>query len=607
MRFLKPLASCLGVLAATAIPSSAAAQSYNLQRFDPSPAGDRLFGQQSPSTQGHLEVHGGVVFDYAYNPFTLSRRRGPTPRFAVVRDQAYVYGNVSLALWDHVTVGLLVPGVVLHGGDDSPLGDEVIEAPDGPAFGDLRLSVKGSILGGLHDVFQLGVGGYLWAPTGKRDTFVGDGFVRGSVELLLGGEIDRFYWNFATGPEFRRSKVLAEVQLGTMYGFAGGFGVNLGEEEQVQLGPEVKVSITPEDVQRRNTNGELLLGAKYRFLEDFVFGAAAGPGISEGYGTPDVRLATSFTYSPDPSRRLDGDGDGVVDHMDACPGQAGVENDDPEKHGCPPPRPPKPELPTDGDADGVPDLEDACKAVAGVPTADPKTNGCPPDGDGDGVPDDIDACPAEAQVDGEADLARPGCNRKDKDGDGIVDSLDACPTVEGTAHEDSGQHGCPGDSDGDGVRDDQDACPDVKGKPNDDPTKNGCLEAVRLKGKEIVILQKVVFATGRSRIQSASDSLLDQVASVLNDHRELELVEVQGHTDDRGSKAVNKRLSQARAEAVVAALVSRGIAKERLSAKGFGPDTPIADNDTEDGRSDNRRVEFKIIKRAEKSADADQP
>ncbi len=603
MRTLKPLASCLGLLAATAIPSSAAAQSYNLQRFDPSPAGDRLFGQQSPSTQGHLEVHGGVVFDYAYNPFTLSHRRGATPRYAVVRDQAYVYGNVSLALWDHLTVGLLVPGVVLHGGDDSPLGDQLIEAPDGAAFGDMRLSVKGSILGDLHDVFQLGVGGYFWAPTGKRDTFVGDGFVRGSVELLLGGEIERFYWNFATGPEFRQSKVLADVQLGTMYGFAGGFGVNLGEEKQVQLGPEVKVSITPEDIQRRNTNGELLLGAKYRFLDDFVLGAAAGPGISEGYGTPDVRFASSFTYSPDPTRRLDGDGDGIADHMDACPGRAGVESDDPEKHGCPAPPPPKPEAPADGDADGVPDAQDACPAVAGVSTSDPKTTGCPADGDADGVPDDIDVCPTEAVVEGQADPSRPGCNRMDEDGDGIVDSLDACPKVKGTAHEDSTQHGCPGDTDGDGVRDDLDACPEVKGQPNDDPTKNGCLAAVRLKGKEIVILQKVEFATGQARIQSVSDSLLDQVASVLKDHLELELVEVQGHTDNRGSKAVNQRLSQARAEAVVTALVSRGVAKERLTAKGFGPDTPIADNDSEDGRSKNRRVEFKIIKRAEKPSD----
>ena len=69
-------------------------------------------------------------------------------------------------------------------------------------------------------------------------------------------------------------------------------------------------------------------------------------------------------------------------------------------------------------------------------------------------------------------------------------------------------------------------------------------------------------------------------------------VEVAGHTDNAGSPEANQRLSQERAQAVMAALVGRGIKADRLTAKGYGQTTPIADNRTEEGRAKNRRVEL---------------
>ena len=84
--------------------------------------------------------------------------------------------------------------------------------------------------------------------------------------------------------------------------------------------------------------------------------------------------------------------------------------------------------------------------------------------------------------------------------------------------------------------------------------------------------------------------------SVMEDNKQIEQVEVQGHTDITGSAAINRTLSKGRAESVRKYLVGKGIAKGRLSSKGFGPDVPIADNATPEGREMNRRVEFKIIK-----------
>jgi OmpA-OmpF porin, OOP family len=76
----------------------------------------------------------------------------------------------------------------------------------------------------------------------------------------------------------------------------------------------------------------------------------------------------------------------------------------------------------------------------------------------------------------------------------------------------------------------------------------------------------------------------------------VESVEVQGHTDETGTPEFNRRLSEERARSVVAWLVTHGIAPERLIAKGYGKDQPIADNATEAGRAQNRRVVFRIVR-----------
>lgn len=588
-----PLAAALTFVSA---PCLAQSQDHSIQRFDPAPAGDRLFGVQTPSTQGHLQVHGGLVFDYAYNPLTLTHRRGRDARRPVVSDQAFAYANVAFALWDHLTVGAVMPMALYQTGQlVTGREGELLEAPRGVAAGDLRLSAKGSFFGGLHDAFQVGLAGYLWLPTGRRDAFIGDGHARGSIEALLGGEVARFYWNVAAGPQLRAPETIDGTTVGSSLAFSGGLGVLLGDDKQVQLGPETRVSIKPDDIRRRNTNGELLLGAKYRFAEDFVIGAAAGPGFAEGFGTPDVRFVASMMYSPDPHAVVDADGDHVPDHEDACPDQIGVAHADPDTNGCPPAPPPP-----DEDVDGVPDAVDACPGVAGVASEDRARNGCPADGDGDGVPDGEDACPDAAATADDADPDRPGCARApDADGDGVPDDEDACPDIAGV--EGAEEAGCPGDRDGDGIRDDRDACPDVRGPDHDDPEQRGCLTSVRLEGTEIVILQQVQFAQGRVAIADESDELLNQVASVLETHPEILKLEIQGHTDDRGGAALNRRLSQRRAEAVLEALVERNIARERLIAKGYGPDEPIASNDTDEGRARNRRVQFKITELAERT------
>jgi outer membrane protein OmpA-like peptidoglycan-associated protein len=151
------------------------------------------------------------------------------------------------------------------------------------------------------------------------------------------------------------------------------------------------------------------------------------------------------------------------------------------------------------------------------------------------------------------------------------------------------------DSDGDGVPDRIDNCPTEKG-----PASNfGCPESkkqkVAVRDGKIDILEKVQFASARATILRGSFPLLDQVAGVLAAHPELSKLEVEGHTDNLGKPEKNLALSQARAEAVVDYLAKKGVAKERLAAKGYGDTKPLGDNKTKKGQEENRRVEFRVL------------
>ena len=117
-----------------------------------------------------------------------------------------------------------------------------------------------------------------------------------------------------------------------------------------------------------------------------------------------------------------------------------------------------------------------------------------------------------------------------------------------------------------------------------------------LKNDKIEISDNVLFETGSDHILPESHSLLDEVAAVLDNHPEVEHIRVEGHTDSQGNSDSNQTLSQKRAEAVRTYLIDNdGIDPARLEAEGFGDTSPIADNDTDEGRAQNRRVEFVVF------------
>ncbi|TPW11748.1 MAG: OmpA-OmpF porin OOP family [Halothiobacillaceae bacterium] len=174
----------------------------------------------------------------------------------------------------------------------------------------------------------------------------------------------------------------------------------------------------------------------------------------------------------------------------------------------------------------------------------------------------------------------------DADGDGVVDSKDRCPGTPTGVPVDA--QGCPRDSDQDGVTDDKDACPDSK--PGAQVDTKGC------EIPEVLILKGVNFETASAVLKPESKEILDEVAASLKKHPAM-VIEVAGHTDNRGGAAMNQKLSQSRAQSVLNYLVEQGVGKENLTAKGYGLTQPVADNNTSAGRASNRRVELHILQR----------
>ncbi|MGQ0658336.1 MAG: OmpA family protein [Chromatiales bacterium] len=178
----------------------------------------------------------------------------------------------------------------------------------------------------------------------------------------------------------------------------------------------------------------------------------------------------------------------------------------------------------------------------------------------------------------------------DADSDGVDDSRDQCSDT--AADIPVGADGCAqaaaaADADGDAVPDSEDRCP---GTPSDvEVDRRGC----PIRGETLLTLTGIQFDNEDAAIRADSTPILDEAVKVLRENSRVS-VEIEGHTDDRGNEDYNLELSHKRAETVRQYLIDRGIAAERLKAIGRGEAQPVAANDSVEGRSRNRRVEFVV-------------
>jgi len=309
----------------------------------------------------------------------------------------------------------------------------------------------------------------------------------------------------------------------------------------------------------KNISKTILGGFGFDIMLDKAFGITLQTeyrSAFETYGTNHFQHQIGMSYQ---FGLGDIDKDGVPDKKDECPEIPGLK----EFNGCP-----------DTDGDTVIDKKDTCPEVAGLV----ELNGCP-DTDGDGISDPDDAC---LNVAGSAEMN--GC--PDTDGDGTGDDIDACVEQVGPLE----NNGCPWpDRDHDGVADKDDLCLDEAGSI----TNNGCPELSDEVMKTINEFgAKINFAANSDKILGKKmRSIVSKIKEILMENPSGNLL-IEGYTSNDGDEDYNTELSVKRAEAVRDLLINLGVEKERLQVIGLGETSPIGNNDSPEGRAENRRVQF---------------
>jgi OmpA-OmpF porin, OOP family len=551
----------------TADAQSIAIPEVELERLElnPSGVGSVVMGSGGMLPAGSFRLSGAI--HYERNPLLVFQN--DVLLGSLISDRYTFHLAAAYAVHNRIELSLQLPLIAFQRGDD--LSGVGLQAPVSGGIGMPTVAARIGILrsddGAPFDLAaQVGVG----IPVGSGSALARSVGVSVSPRLYLSKTISRFMGTVEGGATLR-----APFSVGTgVVGHELKFGVGAVWTFLEQLRAEATfrsfVSLT-----RQPTSHELLVGARVTPVEGFDLFLLGGPGVGKGVGTPTYRflLGAAFEHRPptlppgpvcvagsphDPAvcPDLDLDGDGIANRSDRCVREKEDADGFQDEDGCPE---------ADNDGDTVLDAEDACPLVKGVLAF----HGCP-DRDGDGTEDRTDACPDQA---GPAE--RKGCPMADADNDGVEDALDNCKTEPGPAS----NQGCP-----------------EKSK-----------QLVAITKEKLVISEKVFFATARAKVLPKSFALLDQIVAVLTSHPEISHVDVEGHTDSVGSEKTNLVLSQKRAEAVRDYLVGKGIARERLSAKGFGPDRPADSNLTAQGRENNRRVEFTIPQHPDDPAEAPKP
>jgi outer membrane protein OmpA-like peptidoglycan-associated protein len=400
------------------------------------------------------------------------------------------------------------------------------------ALGDLRLLPKFTFLRDDRGGIGIGIITELRLPTHTNQFTGGARNLAGAPRFLIDHRfgLSGFRLGLDLGLLLREATHYRNVTAASEIQAGLGLGYRFdGGRAPVELLFDLRTGVGLAEADPEEMSMEAMGGVAIDLTPEWKFHAAAGLGLLEGFGVPTFRALAGLRWEPSPN---DPDHDGLGTSKQLLEKQS--ENLDP--NATQPPEDPG--------------------AVANVDAVDDKERA-------DAIRDGYDACPTLPEdIDGDED--EDGCPEGDADGDGVLDYLDQCEGEEETIN---------------GFKDD-DGCPD------EGPAQ------IIIEGGKITILETIRFRPNSSEIDSGSYPMMDQIALALRKHKELDRVEIGGHTDSTGPREYNMRLSRARARSVRQYLLARGIPPARLSARGYGPDKPIGDNNTDDGRTKNRRVEF---------------
>ncbi|MEY4579885.1 MAG: hypothetical protein RL701_4588 [Pseudomonadota bacterium] len=428
----------------------------------------------------HLAPSAEVWLDYAHRPFVLYTAtcadNNPDDctldksRKDIIGNQLTINLAGTIALWGRLQIGLVVPLVYTHGdgfaastpGFDQPY----LDLRGGSAFGlgDPRLSAKVQLIGENNLGFLLAGAAYVTAPVGHA---ISDDHALGYDGPTAGLKaIAEYRWLRAriaanVGGEYRPERKLLSTHVGSdlYYGAAGAVDLT----SLLSVIAEVAGS-TRFNKQLDENPLEARLAARLT-QGDFIVQLGGGLGLLSGVGIPNFRAIAGVGYQP---AGLDGDGDGIGDQQDACPGTPEDPDHYLDEDGCPD---------DDNDQDGFPDASDKCPNDAEDKDGFQDQDGCPDrDNDADGIQDGYDSCPDQPE-DKDGDRDQDGCPDNDRDRDGVEDDKDKCPDKPEDTDGFGDEDGCPEvDFDDDGIPDTEDQCPDEKEDRDGKADEDGCPE-----------------------------------------------------------------------------------------------------------------------------------
>jgi outer membrane protein OmpA-like peptidoglycan-associated protein len=586
------------------------------------PAGDDgdledLLTTWRPETQTPGSFGGSVLFEYAESPVVLYERNLQTEEVTAERlldDVLALNLNAQGSFHEQFSIAVSAPIWLATSG---------VGGPQGAGLGDLRVALP--VTAYVNDTdsrrFRLGLVPSVDLPTGNQLEFTGNsGVALGALATGSYGS-ERWLASVNLGSEALPSVDFENVRGGFRGIGSVGFSVLASEMWAFRMESIARPKLVQGAVPGRESPVEALASIRGRSETGWNWTFGSSVGISPGWSAAAYRVfaGAGFAFGKGP---FDADGDGFVDDRDGCPQEAETVNGFEDSDGCPdalalltvtvvdPEGTPVPNasIVVGGEVVGDTDAEGRLRIDNQTPgsTLGGDVNVSPATALDGGKLAEIELIPGPQEATVQLDWLPGAIRVVTRSDEGAI--LDAEVTFKGPNS--FGPVALGGDGQGLFVLEPGDwmvlAAADIFGierrevtiRPDEDTLV--VIEVilspavVATTKEEVVILQSVEFDFDKATVKADSMDLLTEVANNLIAFEEINQVEVQGHTDSKGSNSYNRRLAQKRVDAVMAILIEQGVEAERLIAVGYGEQCAIAENSTDEGRATNRRVQFMV-------------